>query len=88
MTAAALSDLRILDLFNHVAGAFCTNLFADFGADVIKVEASGEGETARHIGPFPTGTFDLEMSCLFLYLNTNKRSITLDIASAQSLCLL
>ena len=41
MTAAALSDLRILDLSNHVAGPFCTKLFADFGADVIKVEAPG-----------------------------------------------
>ena len=79
MTAAALSDLRILDLSNHVAGPFCTKLFADFGADVIKVEAPGEGDTARHIGPFPNGAFDLETSCLFLYLNTNKRSITLDI---------
>jgi CoA-transferase family III len=43
MTAAALSDLRILDLSNHVAGPFRTKLFADFGADVIKVEAPGEG---------------------------------------------
>src|SRR5687767_15778943 len=79
MTAAALSDLRILDLSNHVAGPFCTKLLADFGADVIKVEAPGEGDTARHIGPFPNGECDLETSCLFLYLNTNKRSITLDI---------
>lgn len=62
MTAAALSDLRELDLSSHVAGPFCTKLFADFGADVIKVEVPGEGDTARYIGPFPNDTPDLETS--------------------------
>ena len=37
---AALSDLRVLDLSNDIAGAFCSKLFADFGADVIKVRAA------------------------------------------------
>ena len=82
MTATALSDLRVLDLSNHVAGPFCTKLFADFGADVIKVEPPGRGDSARHIGPFPEGIPNPEASSLFLYLNTNKRSITLDITSA------
>lgn len=75
----ALSDLRVLDLSQHLAGPFCTKLFADFGADVIKVEPPGEGDSARQLGPFPNGEPNLEASGVFLYLNTNKRSVTLDI---------
>ncbi|ETW94554.1 MAG: hypothetical protein ETSY1_34370 [Candidatus Entotheonella factor] len=75
----ALSDLRVLDLSQHVAGPFCTKLFADFGADVIKVEPPGQGDSARALGPFPGGEPNPEASGVFLYLNTNKRSITLNV---------
>ncbi len=75
----ALSDLRVLDLSQHTAGPFCTKLFADFGADVIKVEPPGQGDSARALGPFPGGEPNPDTSGVFLYLNTNKRSITLDI---------
>lgn len=75
----ALSDLRVLDLSTHVAGPFCTKLFADFGADVIKVEPPRRGDEARRLGPFPDNTPNPEASGLFLYLNTNKRSITLNL---------
>jgi CoA:oxalate CoA-transferase len=75
----ALSDLCVLDLSSHVAGPFCTKLFADFGAEVIKVEAPGRGDAARYFGPFPGEAPDPEASGLFLYLNTNKRSITLNL---------
>ncbi len=78
----ALADLRVLDLSQHVAGPFCTKLFADFGADVIKVEPPGQGDSARGLGPFPDGEPNLDASGVFLYLNTNKRSITLDIDTA------
>lgn len=78
----ALSDLRVLDLSQHVAGPFCTKLFADFGADVIKVEPPGQGDSARALGPFPGGEPNRDASGVFLYLNTNKRSITLNIDKA------
>ena len=78
-----LSRLRVLDLSRWVAGEFATKLFADFGADVIKIEKPGEGSYTRHWGPFPGDTPDIEASALFLHLNTNKRSITLDLHGAQ-----
>lgn len=77
----ALSDLRVLDLSQHLAGPFCTKLFADFGADVIKVEPPVQGDSARRLGPFPNGEPNAEASGVFLYLNTNKRSVTLDVAT-------
>ncbi len=74
----ALSDLRVLELAGHVAGPFCGKLFASFGADVIKIEPPG-GDVARSLGPFRDGEPDPEASGLFLYLNANKRGITLDV---------
>jgi formyl-CoA transferase/CoA:oxalate CoA-transferase len=78
----ALSDLRVLDLSRWVAGEYTAKLFADFGADVIKVEKPGEGSLTRHWGPFPGDKPDIERSALFLHLNTNKRSVVLDLREA------
>ena len=80
---AALSDLRIIDLSTNVAGPFCTKLFADYGADVIKVESTEEVDEARTLGPFPSKDENAEASGMFLYLNTNKRGITLNLGSEQ-----
>jgi crotonobetainyl-CoA:carnitine CoA-transferase CaiB-like acyl-CoA transferase len=76
----ALEDLTVIDLSEGVAGAYCGKLLADYGADVIKVERPRVGDPARRHGPFPDGEPDPERSALFLYLNTNKRGVTLDIA--------
>ena len=76
-----LSHLRILDLTSGVAGPWCTKLLGDFGADVIKVERPGLGDPARAHGDFPGGIPHAEKSALFLWLNTSKRSITLDIST-------
>src|ERR1700750_2261776 len=76
-----LFSLRVVHLSRWVAGEFCTKLFADFGADVIKVEKPGEGSYTRHWGPFPGDKPDPEKSALYLHLNTNKRSIALDLRS-------
>ncbi len=75
----ALSGMKVLDLTHYIAGPFCTKLLADYGADVIKIERPGNGDGARHVGPFPGDIPDPEKSGLFLYLNTNKRSITLNL---------
>jgi crotonobetainyl-CoA:carnitine CoA-transferase CaiB-like acyl-CoA transferase len=83
MTEQALSDLRILDLSQGIAGPFATKCFSDFGASVIKIEPPGRGDSARQIGPFPNDEPHLEKSALFLYLNTRKRSLTLDVDTDQ-----
>ncbi|MFC2033643.1 CaiB/BaiF CoA transferase family protein [Chloroflexota bacterium] len=74
-----LSGMKVVDLTHYIAGPFCTKLLADYGADVIKVEKPGEGDMARRMGPFPGDIPDPEKSGLFLYLNTNKRGITLNL---------
>ena len=80
--STALSDLCVVDLSNAIAGAFCSKLFADFGADVIKLETP-TGDPTRTLGPFPGDDADPEASGMFIYLNTNKRGVTLDIESVQ-----
>jgi crotonobetainyl-CoA:carnitine CoA-transferase CaiB-like acyl-CoA transferase len=79
---SALSNLRILELSSGVAAEYCGKLLADFGARVIKVEAPGAGSPTRAQGPFAAGGERHESSGLFAYLNTNKQSATLDLASA------
>ena len=78
MPNGALTALKVLDFTHYVAGPYCTKLLADYGADVIKVEPpSGDG--ARQIGPFPNDVPHPEQSGLFLHLNTNKRSIVINL---------
>ena len=83
MTQQALSDIAILDLTHYVAGPYCTKLLADYGADVVKVERPRTGDGARRIGPFPNDTPHPEKSGTFLHLNTNKRSIALDLKTDE-----
>lgn len=73
--SSALEDLLVVELATGVAGPYCGKMLADFGADVIKVELP-EGDPSRAVGPFPAG--DADAGALFLWLNTNKRGITLD----------
>ena len=81
MTTGALSGLSVLELGSMVAAPYCAKLLADLGADVVKVEAPGLGDPARRRGPFPDDVPHLERSALFLYLNTSKRGVTLDLGS-------
>jgi crotonobetainyl-CoA:carnitine CoA-transferase CaiB-like acyl-CoA transferase len=78
-----LSGLRILDLTSGVSGPWCTKLLADYGADVIKAERPGIGDESRGHGGFPGGLPHREKSALFLWLNTSKRGITLDVETAS-----
>ena len=81
MPNTALDGIKVLDLTHHIAGPYCTKLLADFGAEVIKVERPGSGDPSRRIGPFVQDEPHLEKSLLFLYLNTNKRSVSLNLKS-------
>ena len=80
---AALQGIRVLDLSRYVAGAYCAKLLAAFGAEVIKVEPPGTGDPARAVGPFLDDRPDPETSALFLYLNTGKRGLTLNLKHPQ-----
>lgn len=82
MTEGALAGIRVLELGTYVSTPYCGKLFADYGADVIKVEPPGAGDPARHAGPFPNDVPHPEKSGLFLHCNTSKRGVTLDLATA------
>ncbi len=79
------SDLRVIDLSHGIAGPYCTKLLADFGADVIKIERPDVGDYARNLGPFPSDQPHPEKSGIFLHLNTNKRSVTLNLKDPESI---
>jgi len=82
MPDKALGHLRVLELCRLVCGPYCTKLLADLGAEVIKVEPPGSGDEARRRGPYLKDAPDAELSGLFLYLNTNKLGITLDVGTS------
>ena len=79
-----LNGLKVLDLTHYVAGPYATRLMAAQGAHVIKVECPAVGDPSRRIGPFPDDIPHPEKSALFLYLNTGKKSVTLNLKSAAS----
>ena len=81
-TKKALGHLKVLELCSLVAGPYCTKLLADLGAEVIKIEPPGTGDKARHLGPFLNDTLHPECSGLFLYLNTNKLGVTLNVKTS------
>jgi crotonobetainyl-CoA:carnitine CoA-transferase CaiB-like acyl-CoA transferase len=83
-----LGDVCVLELSEDTAGPFCTKLLAGLGAEVIKVERPGSGDVSRQAGPFVGRVPDPEQSALFLYLNTGKKSITLDIAKPTGAAML
>ncbi|WP_105417251.1 CaiB/BaiF CoA-transferase family protein [Neorhizobium sp. T25_27] len=87
---ASLEGLRILDLSRILAGPTCTQLLADLGADVIKVERPDTGDDTRSWGPpfVPDADGgDSDLSAYFLSANRNKRSIAIDLASDEGVAL-
>jgi crotonobetainyl-CoA:carnitine CoA-transferase CaiB-like acyl-CoA transferase len=80
----ALTGLIVLDLSENISGPYCTKLLADYGAAVIKIEKPTCGDASRRAGPFPKDKPDMEKSGLFLFLNTSKKGITLDIENELS----
>ena len=74
-----LSGIRILDLSRLLPGAYASQMMADFGADVIKVEEPGTGDYGRFMPPHGPGG----MSLYFVAINRNKRSITINLKTEQ-----
>ncbi|MGE4096271.1 MAG: CaiB/BaiF CoA transferase family protein, partial [Candidatus Binatia bacterium] len=91
MAEQLLTGLKVIECGNMVSASYLGKLLADLGAEVVKVEEPG-GDLARKRGPFPGDTPHPEKSGLFLYLNANKRGVTLNLreprgrAVLQSLC--
>ena len=77
-----LLGIRVLDLTQGVAGPYATKLLSDYGADVIKIERPGGGDPTRRVGPFPGDRPHPDRSGLFFELNSGKRSVTLNLATA------
>jgi crotonobetainyl-CoA:carnitine CoA-transferase CaiB-like acyl-CoA transferase len=87
----ALSHLKVLDLSRVLAGPWCTQMLADLGADVVKVERPGVGDDTRHWGPpflKDAQGKDTNQATYFTACNRNKRSITIDMAKAEGQALI
>jgi formyl-CoA transferase len=75
----ALADLRVLELGTLIAGPFCGQILGDMGAEVIKIEAPGQGDPMRHWGPQERGS----PSVWWPVIGRNKKGITLDLRQAE-----
>jgi len=87
----ALSHLKVLDLSRVLAGPWCTQMLADMGADVIKVERPGVGDDTRHWGPpflQDAEGNNTDQASYFAACNRNKRSITIDMAKPEGQALI
>src|SRR5215208_4185337 len=80
-----LRGIRVLDLTRVLAGPWCTQLLADLGAEVIKVERPGRGDDTRTWGP---PFFGDQLSAYYLCANRSKRAVALDLAKREGLELL
>lgn len=80
MNKLPLEGVKVIDVTAAMAGPFCTQLLADFGASVLKIEPPGRGDMLRELGPFLKGE-----GYYFLQNNRNKQSITLDIRTEKGL---
>jgi crotonobetainyl-CoA:carnitine CoA-transferase CaiB-like acyl-CoA transferase len=78
----SLQGIRVIECGHMVAAAYAAKLMADLAAEVIKVEEPG-GDTARRRGPYPDHVPHPEKSGLFLYVNTNKLGVTLNLQTAK-----
>ncbi|MBI3743007.1 MAG: CoA transferase [Chloroflexi bacterium] len=78
----ALEGLKVVEFGEFISAPFCGKLLADLGAEVIKIEAPKVGDESRRFGPFPGDVPHREKSGAFLYLNTNKQSVTLNPKTA------
>lgn len=87
----ALAGIKVLDLTRVLAGPWCTQILADLGADVTKIERPGVGDDTRAWGPpflKDADGRDTDQSTYFTCCNRNKRSVTIDMATPEGQALL
>ena len=85
-SVGALDGIKVLDLSRVLAGPWCTQILADLGADVVKVERPGAGDDTRHWGPpflKDAEGNDTNQASYFTACNRNKRSVTIDMATPE-----
>ncbi len=90
-TTGSLAGLQVLDLSRVLAGPWCTQILADLGADVVKVEMPKAGDDTRHWGPpflKDAEGHDTDQASYFAACNRNKRSITIDMAKPEGQALI
>ncbi|HMP46339.1 MAG TPA: CoA transferase, partial [Sphingopyxis sp.] len=80
-----LEGIRIIDLTTVIFGPYATQMLADLGAEVIKVEAPGIGDVSRYLG---SGAPDPTMGSIHLTVNRGKKSIALDLKKAEDAAVL
>ena len=83
-----LAGVRVLDLSRVLAGPWATQLLADLGADVVKIEKPGAGDDTRHWGPPWHEYGDQKVAAYFLAANRGKKSVAIDFASEEGAALL
>ena len=82
-----LDGIKVLDLSRVLAGPWCTQLLADLGAEVIKVERPGAGDDTRHWGPPWHGESDAKVAAYFLSCNRGKKSAAIDFGQSEGAAL-
>jgi len=82
-----LEGIKVLDLSRVLAGPWCTQLLADLGAEVIKVERPGSGDNTRHWGPPWRGEGNSRVAAYFLSCNRGKKSAAIDFAQEEGAAL-
>ena len=88
---SALEGIKVLDLSRVLAGPWCTQILADLGADVVKIERPGVGDDTRSWGPpflRDAEGNDTDQATYFTACNRNKRSVTVDMATPEGQALL
>lgn len=88
MADGVFAGIRVVETTEGIGVPFAGKLLADLGAEVIKIESPGIGDKLRRVGPFAGGDVDGEKSLTFLYVNSSKKSVTVDIESAEGLGML
>ena len=82
-----LEGIKVLDLSRVLAGPWCTQLLADLGAEVLKIERPGAGDDTRHWGPPWHGEGDERVAAYFLSANRGKKSAAIDFSQPQGAAL-
>jgi len=82
-----LEGITVLDLSRVLAGPWCTQLLADLGAEVIKIERPGSGDDTRHWGPPWHGEGERRVAAYFLSANRGKKSAAIDLGTEEGAAL-